>query len=170
MSAFQRGKQLVACSSRSRPLSSSAASCSRTLPRPVATRPASQEHAAVPANLYELKKAYPRHPLLAFFNEDYRDIKLSADSEQKTEVTIPATLRRSDLNTDTNTRGWLAPELRTKSSLELHQLWYKCLMERNKVHTTLDELQRTSSQRLAVLNNYNGYNINRRVGDDVGLV
>jgi large subunit ribosomal protein L47 len=163
MSAAQRSRQLVAYSSGSRALSSSAASCSRTLPRPVATRPASQRHTVVPANVYELKKAYPRHPLLAFFNNDFRDIRLSADTEQKTEVTIPAALRRMDLNTDTNSRGWLAPELRTKSSLELHQLWYKCLMERNRIHTTLDELQRTSSQGLAMLNDYNGHNINRRV-------
>jgi large subunit ribosomal protein L47 len=93
-------------------------------------------------------------------------VRLDANSEQESEITIPAALRRSDLADDKNSRGWLAPELRTKSSLELHQLWYKCLIERNRIHTTLDELQRTGTQTLAGFNGYSGYDINRRVSQD----
>lgn len=157
-------RQLAALgSSKSRTFSTSTASCARTLPRPVATRPASQKDTSIPSDVYLLTKEYPRHPLLAFFNFSQRTIRESPESTQTKDVMIPAALSTEDISKESSSRSWLAPELRTKSSLELHQLWYKCLMERNKVQTTVAELQRTSASKLAEFNNYNGYKIDRRV-------
>lgn len=90
-------------------------------------------------------------------------MKETADSRASEEVDIPASLRVSDLREDSDSRGWLAPELRTKSSLDLHQLWYKCLLERNKIQTTLAEVKRVGALRLLSFSGYNGFRIDRRV-------
>ncbi|UZJ56835.1 hypothetical protein CBS101457_006155 [Exobasidium rhododendri] len=160
---LNRARRSVASCSRHQPFSTSAISEHRSLPRPRAVRPASQKDTRVPSNVHELMTAYPKHPLLAFFNLSSLTIKEGPDAKEEKEVIVPVSLSRMNLAVDKNSRAWLAPELRTKSSLELHQLWYSCLMERNKIRTTMDEIQRTGASALAQMANYNGYVIERRV-------
>lgn len=163
MNAARAPRQVAASCSRHHAFSTSSAARSRTLPSPVPIRPASQRNTAIPANVYDLTVAYPKHPLLAFFNKDVRTIKETPEAKVGKDVLVPATLRKMDLRKDSSGRGWLAPELRTKSSLELHQLWYKCLMERNKIATTDSEIQRAGARTLVKFANYNGRFIDRRV-------
>lgn len=130
-------------------------------PRVRATRPASQANTIVPTNIYELTKEYPRHPLLSFFGKESRKVNVG---EGKTrEEMVPVSLAVSSLGHDRSGRSWLAAELRTKSSLELHQLWYICLMERNKLATTKAEIQRAGALQYADLANYNGKRIEGRI-------
>jgi hypothetical protein len=169
-SSVSRIRHSIASSSKHQSFSTSAISQHRSLPRPRAVRPISQKDTPTPKNVADLVKAYPQHPLLAFFKMRSRKIRLSPDSEEEKEVIVPVTLSSGDLTKDQNSRGWLAPELRTKSSLELHQLWYNCLKERNIIRTTMDEIQRTGSSTLAQMNGYNGYTIERRVRTEVLLI
>jgi large subunit ribosomal protein L47 len=162
-SAHCRNWQAFASTSRQSCFSTSTSTCARSLPKPRPVRPASQKNTSIPVNVHELTQRYPKHPLLAFFNTQSQKVKTSPGSDEELEVTVPVSLRSSDLGRDAGSRGWLAPELRTKSSLELHQLWYRCLMERNKIHTTMDELQRVGATTLAKQGNYNGGHIDRRV-------
>lgn len=85
-----------------------------------------------------------------------------ADGKQREEM-VPVSLAVSSLGRDASGRAWLAPELRTKSSLELHQLWYKCLLERNRLATTAAEIQRVGATQNASMADYNGKRIEGRV-------
>ncbi|CAD6954256.1 unnamed protein product, partial [Tilletia controversa] len=58
------------------------------------------------------------------------------------EVRLPAVLPESLFGHDASSRSYLAPELRLKSSHELHALWYVLLMERNRLATSRDEAKR----------------------------
>lgn len=42
-------------------------------------------------------------------------------------------------------RGWTVPELRNKDWDDLHRLWWVCIKERNRIQTTLHEMQRLGS-------------------------
>lgn len=42
-------------------------------------------------------------------------------------------------------RGWTVPELRNKDWDDLHRLWWVCIKERNRIQTTLHEMQRIGS-------------------------
>ncbi|PWN31752.1 MRP-L47-domain-containing protein, partial [Meira miltonrushii] len=146
--------------------SSRAFSCTpstSSAPRVEATRPASQEKTVVPKDIYQLTKEYPRHPLLGFFGRESRKVKLPGTEGQTREERVPVALAVSDLGPDRSGRSWMAAELRTKSSLELHQLWYVCLLERNKLATTKTEIQRAGATAFAALANYNGKRIEARV-------
>lgn len=57
---------------------------------------------------------------------------------------VPAAVTTSDLGHEYSSRSWLAPELRRKSSADLHTLWYVLLMERNRLATSWEELGRNS--------------------------
>ncbi|KZT56368.1 MRP-L47-domain-containing protein [Calocera cornea HHB12733] len=67
----------------------------------------------------------PDHGLYGFFHRD---------SEGKA-----VTLEMQDVRTDFSGRSWNAPELRRKSFLDLHTLWYVLIRERNVLHTQLEE-------------------------------
>lgn len=148
------------------PLYSRAFSCTpstSSAPRVEATRPASQENTVVPKDIYQFTKAYPRHPLLAFFGRESRKVNLPGANGETREEMVPVSLAVSNLGPDRSGRSWMAAELRTKSSLELHQLWYVCLLERNKLATTKAEIQRAGATAFAALADYNGKRIEARI-------
>jgi hypothetical protein len=150
----------------SRSLHSSAVQ--RQAPAPQATMPVSQALARteVPRTSAEWAAAYPRHPLLAFFHT--APVRLESShplhpsnapgaprnaSKAATDVQLPAVLSMADLEKERASRSWATPELRTKSSFELHQLWYLCLVERNVLATSFEELRWTGARALARMNN-----------------
>lgn len=127
-------------------------------PEPRRTMPLSQKLANTqpPKDLFEQMERYPRHPLNAFFDMIAREYPsptgategdaASATSEARL---IPVAVSGLDFGQDNSRRSYLTPELRRKSSLELHQLWYICIIERNKLSTKRAEIGRTSSWGLA---------------------
>ncbi|KAL9938047.1 hypothetical protein V8E36_002670 [Tilletia maclaganii] len=139
--------------------------------RPLATKPIAHALARTPhpADPVEQHARYPNHPLNAFFHsEQYRitpppppgsggsglqptlprivpSSTLTSPLDKakgEYEVTLPAVLPNSLFGHDATARSYLAPELRLKSSHELHALWYVLLMERNRLATSRDEAKR----------------------------
>lgn len=155
-------RRIARLSVQSRSFSSSVSH--RQAPVPRATRPASQADTVVPQNVYELTVQYPRHPLLSFFRRESRKV-VSSDGKTREEL-VPVSVAESSLLPDMSGRSWMASELRTKSSVQLHQLWYVCLMERNKLATTKAEMQRMSVLQYADLAGYNGKRIEGRVREN----
>lgn len=159
----------VASSSSSSILSFSTSASSAAAPRPLATRPRSQIDTEAPRNVHELTERYPNHPLLAFFHREEQEFTApqtedeSGGKPQTIRKQLPVVLPLGQLKKDSGSRAWLAPELRTKSSLELHQLWYRCLMERNRFVTTRTELERTGAKR--ILTAWSAPYIDRRVSE-----
>lgn len=125
-------------------------------PVPQRTLPKSQAVAGTvpPKTIVEQIKAYPRHPLNAFFHfAPVADPSAGKDEEGKPKAAVmaPSVVTSTDLDTlsdasstegKMSARSWRAPELRRKSSLELHQLWYVLAMERNRLWTKVDEWRR----------------------------
>lgn len=151
-------------------------------PRPLPSLPASQASAGTPApkDLIECITRYPRHPLLQFFNTETQRMlpghpshpanDPTKNAPRKTiDITLPAAVTLGDLAKERSSRAWAAPELRTKSSHELHQLWYVCLMERNKLDTSWEELRRTGTRQLAGMVSASFATRKRRVSITVGL-
>lgn len=66
------------------------------------------------------------------------------------DVMIPVAIDSMDFDDDTRKyhRAWTATELRRKSSLELHQLWYVLAKEQNIYLTKMEELRRTGTKKL----------------------
>ncbi|PWZ02296.1 hypothetical protein BCV70DRAFT_198574 [Testicularia cyperi] len=135
-------------------------------PVPLPTKPASQSQsslAPVPTSQLSQIKQYPAHPLLQFFRTtafELEDKSLggtsayerpSADSVSapKSYVKLPSAVLISDLGKDADSRSWLASELRTKSSKDLHTLWYVLLLERNRLATAWEELNRVGARTAA---------------------
>ncbi|KAE8207549.1 hypothetical protein CF327_g7313 [Tilletia walkeri] len=133
--------------------------------RPLPTRPIIHALARTPAPTTPLDQQtrYPKHPLNAFFHQElYRitpptgtpgdELPRIAPASNITsplqtakgevEVHLPAVLPESLFGHDSSSRSYLAPELRLKSSHELHALWYVLLMERNRLATSRDEAKR----------------------------
>lgn len=121
---------------------SSSAASSYAAPIPPRSLPTSQAEAKTrpPRNPLEQAVQYPRHPLNAFFH--------FAQGPNEDSPAIPAAVIPDlDLGEKTaSSRSWRAPELRRKSSMELHQLWYIMSMERNRLATKWDELKRVGAQ------------------------
>ncbi|CAO1636994.1 unnamed protein product [Parajaminaea phylloscopi] len=103
--------------------------------------PVSQQTAktTIPKTPQEQAARYPRHPLNAFFH-------LVAPRTEGGIPTPAAVIPDLDLGERSSSRSWRAPELRRKSSMELHQMWYILAMERNRLATKWDELKRASVQ------------------------
>lgn len=177
MIARRSGSALLGFSSSSSSSASSAPSSSRLFattapvaqaPRPPRLVPKSHHLAKTPTpdSVYSQVQSYPTHPLLGFFAFDSRKItRRNAEGvEEDVEVSVPVALSERDLGKDgVSSRAWLAPELRKKSSVELHQLWYACLKERNRLTSTRDELRRSGARELARYANLNISFIDRRV-------
>ena len=64
--------------------------------------------------------------------------------DEKQTVHVPVALSEKDLEHEASSCSWLAPELRRKSSADLHTLWYVLHMERNRLATTWEELRRNA--------------------------
>ncbi|CAO1633017.1 unnamed protein product [Sympodiomycopsis kandeliae] len=128
-------------------------------PTPRRVIPAS--HAAVntqpPSTIIEQAERYPRHPLNAFFpliEYEVPDLtagyKKDGTPKQSRKVEGPAALNlEDDIRRSDGRRSWMASELRRKSSVELHQLWYILLIERNRLATSYEELKRTMGRNIA---------------------
>ncbi|TKY85630.1 hypothetical protein EX895_005169 [Sporisorium graminicola] len=143
--------------------SSSRASQAPILPP---TKPASQSQPSLPPapkSQIEQIKQYPAHPLLQFFRTRpheisdkalggtaaYEEASGDAVSAPKYFVNLPHAVDQTDLGRDANSRSWLASELRLKSSKDLHTLWYVLLMERNRLATAWEELNRVGARQAA---------------------
>lgn len=147
-------------------------------PKPTSTLPSSQALAGTipPKSIQEQVLKYPQHPLLAFFNsvplnstlpeserlpESNSNSKTSKDQSFDGDLQIPSSFSVHDTSKVVlhSSRSWLAPELRLKSSHELHVLWYVLLMERNRLATSWDEIARVNARNLA---KRSGENISKR--------
>ncbi len=78
-------------------------------------------------------------------------------------VRLPHAVHQDDLGREANSRSWLASELRLKSSKDLHTLWYVLLMERNRLATAWEELQRVGARQAARMWSQNLGRKNHRV-------
>ena len=96
----------------------------------------------------DVARAYPDHPLMQFFQRVETDIPLPGtkgrDASERERLHVPAAVTEKDLQHEFSSRSWLAPELRRKSSADLHTLWYVLLMERNRLATSWEEIKRHS--------------------------
>ncbi|KAE8204065.1 hypothetical protein CF328_g1306, partial [Tilletia controversa] len=142
-------------------LQPTARACMRA--RPLPTRPIVHALARTQAPQHPLDQhtRYPKHPLTAFFHSELYRVTPSPSegvlpnivpassissplqsAKGEVEVRLPAVLPESLFGHDASSRSYLAPELRLKSSHELHALWYVLLMERNRLATSRDEAKR----------------------------
>ncbi|PWN44758.1 hypothetical protein IE81DRAFT_286652 [Ceraceosorus guamensis] len=130
------------------------------IPTPVMPQAQAEARTQPPKDLFELTVRYPRHPLLGFFEKVTNTIYSShpfhpskgvnKGTKQPYGADLPASVRDSDFGAPYRWgRSWKVPELRTKSSVVLHQLWYTCLFECNKMATTNAEIRRVGLARNA---------------------
>ncbi|KAJ9479237.1 54S ribosomal protein L4, mitochondrial [Pseudozyma hubeiensis] len=149
-------------------------------PVPVPTKPASQSQpslAPTPKTQLEQIKQYPAHPLLQFFRtrpyeisdktlggtSAYEEESKDSLSPSKFFVRLPHAVSQADLGRSADSRSWLASELRLKSSKDLHTLWYVLLMERNRLATAWEELNRVGARQAARMWSQNLGRKNHRV-------
>ena len=101
---------------------------------------------ATPKTPLDVAKSYPDHPLMQFFQmvpmEIPKEGTQGRHADERESIPVPHSVTESDLKRDFGSRAWLAPELRRKSSADLHTLWYVLLLERNKLATSWEELKR----------------------------
>ncbi|SPO25979.1 uncharacterized protein UTRI_03344 [Ustilago trichophora] len=161
-----------------RTFSSSSRASQAPVPKP--TKPASQSQPSLPPTLktqLEQIKAYPAHPLLQFFKTRpheltdkslggtavYEEASKDSLAAPKYFVRLPHAVHQSDLGKNSESRSWLASELRLKSSKDLHTLWYVLLMERNRLATAWEELHRVGARQAARMWSQNLGRKNHRV-------
>lgn len=119
-------------------------------PQPFRQIPKAQVLAKTPApkTPLDVAKAYPDHPLMQFFQmvpvEVAKEGTEGRHADQRESIPVPHSVTETDLTHDYSSRAWLAPELRRKSSADLHTLWYVLLIERNKLATSWEELKRNN--------------------------
>ncbi|PWN53264.1 hypothetical protein IE53DRAFT_384242 [Violaceomyces palustris] len=156
----------------------------RQAPIPAATMPSSQASTGnpIPKDQLSQLRQYPNHPLLQFFQtvptevprdmikdphfqlpRNARPYDPRAKDTDRMLVDLPASVSVEDLGRDNTSRSWLASELRTKSSADLHTLWYVLLMERNRLATTWEELGRVGARQASKIWSQNLSYKNHRV-------
>lgn len=113
---------------------------------------------SVPTNALDAEIAYPNHPLRQFFRTYKAEIPNGTDDKGKPltkSIDRVVSVREADLGRDASGRSYLAPELRLKSSHELHLLWYVLIRERNILASSWEELKRAGAQQAARMNEIN---------------
>lgn len=184
-SVFSRLSQsLRAPAPAARTFSSSSRASQAPVPKP--TKPASQSQPSLPPTpktQLEQIRQYPAHPLLQFFRTHRHEIadkslggtavveEASKDSlsAPKYFVNLPHAVHQRDFGRDAGSRSWLAGELRLKSSKDLHTLWYVLLMERNRLATAWEELNRVGARQAARMWSENLGRKNHRVSSVILL-
>lgn len=120
----------------------------RQAPRPPMLMPQAYVEAGIdpPKTPLDVARAYPDHPLMQFFQHVPTEVPREGTSgrhaDERETIPVPAAVTESDLQHDYSSRAWLAPELRRKSSADLHTLWYVLMMERNRLATSWEEIKR----------------------------
>lgn len=103
-----------------------------------------------PKDPIEVARIYPDHPLMRFFQRVPVEVPRAGTdgkhADQRDTLHVPQAVTETDLSKDFSSRSWLAPELRRKSSADLHSLWYVLLMERNRLATSWEELKRHNAE------------------------
>ena len=138
----------VVSSSGARSLTTSAVRAQA--PRPPRLVPAAHVAAKTrdPRTPVDVARQYPDHPLMQFFQRSPARVAVPGTKgeheDEKQTVHVPVALSEKDLEHEASSRSWLAPELRRKSSADLHTLWYVLHMERNRLATTWEELRRNA--------------------------
>lgn len=103
-----------------------------------------------PKDPLEVARIYPDHPLMRFFQrvpvEVPKEGTQGKHADERDTLYVPQSVTETDLGKDYSSRSWLAPELRRKSSAELHNLWYVLLMERNRLATSWEEIKRHNAE------------------------
>ncbi|WFD42048.1 54S ribosomal protein L4 mitochondrial [Malassezia psittaci] len=105
---------------------------------------------ATPKTPIDVARIYPDHPLMRFFQRVPVEVPKAGTqgkhSDERDTLQVPQAVTESDLGKDYSSRSWLAPELRRKSSVDLHNLWYVLLIERNRLATSWEEIKRHNAE------------------------
>ncbi|WFC94185.1 54S ribosomal protein L4 mitochondrial [Malassezia brasiliensis] len=103
-----------------------------------------------PKDPIEVARLYPDHPLMQFFQRVPVEVPKAGTegkhADERDTLFVPQAVTEADLGKDNSSRSWLAPELRRKSSADLHNLWYVLLMERNRLATSWEEIKRNNAE------------------------
>ncbi|WFC97964.1 54S ribosomal protein L4 mitochondrial [Malassezia yamatoensis] len=103
-----------------------------------------------PKTPIDVARIYPDHPLMRFFQRVPVEVPKAGTqgkhSDERDTLQVPQAVTESDLGKDYSSRSWLAPELRRKSSVDLHNLWYVLLIERNRLATSWEEIKRHNAE------------------------
>lgn len=147
---FRAAVSMRSVTSASRSLSTSA--LVRQAPRPPKLIPNAHIIAETPSpkDPIEVARLYPDHPLMRFFQRVPIEVPKAGTegkhSDQRDTLYVPQSVTEADLGKEYSSRSWLAPELRRKSSAELHSLWYVLLIERNRLATSWEEIKRHNAE------------------------
>lgn len=121
-------------------------------PRPPRLVPGAHVMAGTPTpkDPIEVARLYPDHPLMRFFQRVPVEVPKAGTegkhADERDTLYVPQAVTEADLGKDNSSRSWLAPELRRKSSADLHNLWYVLLMERNRLATSWEEIKRNNAE------------------------
>lgn len=121
-------------------------------PRPPRLIPGAHVMAGTPTpkDPIEVARLYPDHPLMRFFQRVPVEVPKAGTegkhADERDTLYVPQAVTEADLGKDNSSRSWLAPELRRKSSADLHNLWYVLLMERNRLATSWEEIKRNNAE------------------------
>lgn len=147
---FSRAGSMRAATSAARGICTSALRAQA--PRPPRLIPGAHVMAGThtPKDPIEVARLYPDHPLMRFFQRVPVEVPKAGTegkhADERDTLYVPQAVTEADLGKDNSSRSWLAPELRRKSSADLHNLWYVLLMERNRLATSWEEIKRNNAE------------------------
>ncbi|WFD39203.1 54S ribosomal protein L4 mitochondrial [Malassezia japonica] len=121
-------------------------------PRPPTLIPSAHVLAGTPTpkDPIEVARIYPDHPLMRFFQRVPLEVPRAGTqgkhADERDTLHVPQAVTEADLSKEFSSRSWLAPELRRKSSADLHNLWYVLSIERNRLATSWEEIKRHNAE------------------------